>query len=159
MRKSYTLRVILFAFFFTSCGEHTSSTTGEDGESHIQKVSSDANGPAAETIDTMSPGKMTGTYSGNLPCGDCEGIKTALSLKRDDTFVLNTEYLGKNTTDIQVVGTYSYDDQSNIITLENAADGPSKFLYENGGIWILDQNANRIEGEYSNRYLLTKNFE
>lgn len=159
MRKSYTLRVILFAFFFTSCGEHTSSTTGEDGESHIQKMSSDANGPAAETIDTMSPGKMTGTYSGSLPCGDCEGIKTALSLKRDDTFVLNTEYLGKNTTDIQVVGTYSYDDQSNIITLENAADGPSKFLYENGDIWILDQNANRIEGEYSNRYLLTKNFD
>lgn len=159
MRKSYTLRVILFAFFFTSCGEHTSSTTGEDGESHIQKMSSDANGPAAETIDTMSPGKMTGTYSGSLPCGDCEGIKTALSLKRDDTFVLNTEYLGKNTTDIQVVGTYSYDDQSNIITLENAADGPSIFLYENGDIWILDQNANRIEGEYSNRYLLTKNFD
>jgi len=159
MRKSYTLHAILFAFFFTSCGEPTSSTTGADGESLIQKQSSDANGPAAETLDTMSPGEMTGTYSGTLPCGDCEGIETALSLKGDDTFVLNTEYLGKDATDIQVVGTYSYDEQSNIITLENAAEGPSKFLYENGNIWILDQNANRIEGEYSNRYLLTKNFE
>lgn len=159
MKKSYTLHAILFAFFFTACGENTSTTTGEDGESLIQKQSASANGPAPEMIDTMSPEEMTGTYSGKLPCGDCDGIETSLSLKGDQTFVLNTGYLGKDATDIQVVGTYNYDEQSNIITLENAADGPSKFLYENGKIWQLNQDSKKIQGEYADRYLLTKNFD
>lgn len=159
MKKSYTLHAILFAFFFTSCGEPTSSTTGEDGESLIQKQSAEVNGPAVETIDDMSPGEMTGTYSGVVPCGDCDGIKTSLSLVDDGTFILNREYLGKDATDLQVTGTYEYDEQSQIVTLENAADGPSKFLMLNGDIWLLDQNSNRIQGDLADQYVLTKNFE
>lgn len=159
MKKSYTLHAILFAFFFTSCGEPTSTTTGEDGESLIQKQSAAANGPASETIKTMSPEEMTGTYSGVIPCGDCDGIKTSLSLKDDDTFILKREYLGKDATDLQVTGIYEYDEQSQMITLENTADGPSKFLMENGKIWLLDQNSNKIQGELADKYVLTKNFE
>jgi uncharacterized lipoprotein NlpE involved in copper resistance len=159
MKKSYTLHAILFAFFFTSCGEPSSSTTGEDGESLIQKQSAAANGPASETLNTMNSGEMTGTYSGVLPCGDCDGIKTSLSLKDDDTFILNREYLGSEATNLQVAGNYEYDEQSQMITLENPADGPSKFLMLNGELWQLDKNSNRIEGDLADKYVLIKNFE
>lgn len=159
MKKSHAIRVILFTFFFTACGEPTNSTTGADGESLIQKQSASANGPASETMNNMSPGEMTGTYSGMLPCGDCDGIKTSLSLKDDDTFILNREYLGSKAKNLQVAGNYEYDEKSQMITLENSADGPSKFLMVNGDLWQLDKNSNRIEGDFANRYVLSKNFE
>jgi uncharacterized lipoprotein NlpE involved in copper resistance len=159
MKKSYTLHAILFAFFFTACSEPSSTSTGEDGESLIQTQSAIANGPSSETIEVMSPGEMTGTYTGVMPCGDCDGIKTSLSLKEDDTFILDREYIGKEATNLQVVGTYNYDDQSQMITLENVADGPSKFLILNGEIWLLDVNSNRMQGDLADHYVLTKNFE
>lgn len=159
MKKSYTIHAILFAFFFTACSEPSSTSTGEDGESLIQKQSAEANGPAIETIDAMSPGEMTGTYSGVIPCADCEGIKISLSLKDDNTFMMNSEYLGKEATDLQVVGSYQYDEPSNIITLENTSNGPTKFLLEDGKVSMLDQNSNKIEGDLADKYILTKNFK
>ncbi len=156
MKNSSILQAIFFAFFLTACSEPTNKTQGSDGESLIQKQDNSVNGPAPEMVDTMSESSFTGTYSGELPCADCEAIKTSLSLQGDRTFVLNMEYLGSEASDIQVVGTYNYNEQSQVITLENAADGPSKFLYENGKIWQLDQNEDKIKGDLADRYVLTK---
>jgi uncharacterized lipoprotein NlpE involved in copper resistance len=36
-----------------------------------------------------------GVYKGVLPCADCEGIETRLSLQRDGDFERTTRYLGK----------------------------------------------------------------
>ncbi len=39
--------------------------------------------------------KYTGTFAGTLPCADCSGIETKLTLKKDNTYVLETVYKGK----------------------------------------------------------------
>ena len=36
-----------------------------------------------------------GTYTGTLPCADCEGIKVTITLNKDQTFVSKDIYLGK----------------------------------------------------------------
>ena len=36
-----------------------------------------------------------GTYEGILPAADCEGIRTALTLNNDNTYVLRSEYIGE----------------------------------------------------------------
>lgn len=56
----------------------------------------------------------SGTYEGILPCGDCEGIKTRLTLNDNHTYVLTEQYL-KNS---QVIpgetyqGTFTFDKQN-----------------------------------------------
>jgi copper homeostasis protein (lipoprotein) len=37
-----------------------------------------------------------GNYQGILPCADCEGIKTQILLNKDLSYVLETQYLGKD---------------------------------------------------------------
>ena len=36
-----------------------------------------------------------GTYEGTLPAADCEGIKTTLTLNKDKTYILRSEYIGE----------------------------------------------------------------
>lgn len=39
--------------------------------------------------------QLAGTYEGTLPCADCEGIRTSLTLDAGGTYTLQREYLGK----------------------------------------------------------------
>nr|WP_246386581.1 copper resistance protein NlpE [Rufibacter quisquiliarum] len=36
---------------------------------------------------------LVGTYSGTVPCGDCEGIYTSLTLQPDQKYLLIEEYI------------------------------------------------------------------
>lgn len=55
-----------------------------------------------------SPSDTTVTYSGTLPCADCEGIVTELTLQRlpENHFILKETYQGKNQT-LPSQGTYT----------------------------------------------------
>ncbi len=39
-----------------------------------------------------------GEYKGVVPCADCEGIETSLTLNMDQSYQLSTIYLGKDAT-------------------------------------------------------------
>ena len=49
-----------------------------------------------------------GIYKGVLPCADCQGIATALTLNNDNTYVLTTKYLGKDSVGHQEKGNFSW---------------------------------------------------
>lgn len=95
-----------------------------------------------------------GEYRGVIPCADCEGIKTSLSLKADGSYRKGSLYLGKSDSVYIEQGKFSWDAKSGRIMLE----GPSKlqFLVGEGHVEQLDQAGNRIESKLNYSYLLYK---
>lgn len=77
---------------------------------------------------------ITGVYSGVVPCDDCDGIYTKLSLKDDSSFVLLTSYLGKDVNFFGKQGIYKWDAKSKRVILisEGDEDGTTEFVIEDG---------------------------
>lgn len=97
-----------------------------------------------------------GTYTGTLPCVDCEGIETVIELKQDNTYRINTTYLGKGSNNaFNSEGTFSWNNEGNSITLLNE-DEPNQYFVGENVLFHLDMEGNRITGNQADRYRLEK---
>ncbi len=115
--------------------------------------------PIAKTDshDSQNSLDWAGTYEGTLPCADCEGIETTLALNDDLTYQMNTNYLGRNDAlEEETSGTFSWDENGAVITLENKAEAENSFKIGEGRIWALDSNGDMITGDLANHYILKK---
>lgn len=97
-----------------------------------------------------------GTYSGVVPCADCEGIATTLSLRDDKTYRLSTLYEGKSTEPFVREGTFSWYDNGSKVRLEGIRDGADKYLVGEDVLFQLDLEGNRITGDLADKYQLRK---
>ncbi len=100
-----------------------------------------------------------GTYSGITPCASCEGIKTLLTLKRDNRYILESEYLGRSDKTFIEQGVFEWHSGGSKITLiDDPADKePGKqFLVGENQLFMLDSAGNRIVGALADSYRLVK---
>lgn len=96
-----------------------------------------------------------GVYEGTLPCADCEGIKTQLTVNDDNTFVLVSDYLGEEDAKFEDKGTYSIENGEILITQDE--DGEQKYYkLQEGSLAQLDADKKLIEGDMAPFYVLTK---
>ncbi|MBA9075386.1 copper resistance protein NlpE [Rufibacter quisquiliarum] len=59
-----------------------------------QKKETDQQQPGAAAVEEPAHEMaLVGTYSGTVPCGDCEGIYTSLTLQPDQKYLLIEEYI------------------------------------------------------------------
>lgn len=117
--------------------------------------------PITETQHTeaMGDNSMTsldwdGTYEGELPCADCEGIKTIVTINQDNTYVIKEIYLGKDATAFETKGTFKWDDKGQKIIFSDVNRHPY-FVGENT-LTLLDANGNKIKGDLEKFYILDK---
>jgi uncharacterized lipoprotein NlpE involved in copper resistance len=96
-----------------------------------------------------------GSYSGVLPCADCEGISTEVILVDESQFIRRTQYLGADDMVFEESGIYTWDEAGNTITLEGAHE-PNRYFVSENRIFHLDMDGNRIEGELADQYILVK---
>ena len=116
-------------------------------------------GISNEEMEVLSDNSMTsldweGTYEGILPCGDCDGIKTIISINKDNTYVTKEIYEGKSDSAFETKGTFKWDDKGQKITLSNSKRHPY-FVGENMLIH-LDKDGNKITGDLEKQYVLKK---
>ena len=96
-----------------------------------------------------------GTYSGILPCADCDGIETELSLNAESEFVLISEYIDRSIVDT-VKGTFTW--EGNNIKLESQQDEmPLLFKVEENQLRQLHLDGAQVTGELAQHYVLHKN--
>ena len=69
-----------------SGAEVTTTETKTDSIASVAPVTDDGHN-AQNSLD------WAGTYEGTLPCADCPGIKTTITLKDDNTYTISEEYL------------------------------------------------------------------
>lgn len=97
-----------------------------------------------------------GTYQGVLPCADCPGIKTVLTLTPDLEFTKQTRYLERGDTVFTDKGTFAWDRSGQIITLDN--EPSEKYFVGENRLWMLDDKGNKITGSLAENYIMEKVF-
>jgi len=93
-----------------------------------------------------------GVYEGVLPCANCPGIQTRLTLNRDETFELSTLYLDRDKAPRIVRGRFSWQPSGNAITLD-AQHGGQQFMVGEGRLAQLEAGAAPVWPQQPNRVL------
>lgn len=98
-----------------------------------------------------------GVYQGVIPCADCEGIKTRLTLMKSGEFSRTTTYLGKEETGRTESGTFQWNDAGSVVTLDLGDGQTQRYQVGENQLFHLDLEGNRITGDLAENYILVKN--
>ena len=77
-----------------------------------------------------------GTYEGVLPCADCPGTKTRLTLNYDGSYRLVTQAQGSQNAEKTVSGVFTWQPSGNAITLDERG-GRQQFSVGEGRLTVL----------------------
>ena len=99
-----------------------------------------------------------GTYEGTMPCADCSGIETMLTISEDNSYIITQSYQGKGGQIFEEKGLFQWDETGSIITLQREGEESKFHQYRVGEnvLFKLDSNGNRINGDLSEFYILKK---
>lgn len=121
--------------------------------SGCQPASPPATVPAGDSSRTSLD--WAGTYAGTLPCADCEGIRTTLTLTQAGSYTLTETYQGKDGKPFVTRGKFVWDDAGAMIRLGPEAHD-AKFKVGEGRLWHLDRDGKVIVGALADYYVLTR---
>lgn len=144
--KIYFLTSVLLSVLLMACGNKSTAEKEKANEKEIDTHT------AQNSLDWQ------GIYKGLLPCADCEGIETSLSLQDDLSYTLRTKYSGKDETANEVSGKFEWNTNGNTITLNgiNPQEQPSQYFVGENKLIQLDLEGKKIEGELASNYELAK---
>ncbi len=93
MKRKLLLLAVLSPFAFAACKPQTPpepmATASEAAPADEPAPADDADPPSEAPFDTKG---FAGVFSGTLPCADCPGIDTEITLNRDGTYTLHQVY-------------------------------------------------------------------
>ena len=101
-----------------------------------------------------------GTYRGILPCADCSGILTEITLDENMNFTKQAYYVGKSPESDneahEIEGTFSWREDGNTIRLEgmNPDEMPTIYQVGENRLFQFDLEGNRITGDLADKYIL-----
>ncbi len=132
----------------------TSCKQTEDTKENLQEASElQASDPIHNSKNSLD---YLGTYTGILPCADCEGIETTVTLIDEQNYTLSMRYLGKEYEAETEQGSYHWNDEGSIITLERDDDLVHHYKVGENMLIRLDQQQQVIEGDLADFYRLKK---
>ncbi|WP_142713838.1 copper resistance protein NlpE N-terminal domain-containing protein [Fodinibius sediminis] len=109
-----------------------------------------------ERRSSAPPTEIAGTtYSGIIPCADCEGILYELALHEDQHYESSSIYLGKSSRPFTETGSYAIRDDS-ILVLEERSGGERYFMIDDSTLVMRDRNKEKITGSLAARYILNR---
>jgi len=101
-----------------------------------------------------------GTYFGQLPFKEGDGIEARLRLREDSTFVFHTEYHGRNDAlEEEFTGKVVWEKSASEtrLTLVGKIGGyPSQYLMQDSVLIQLDSKGQKIDGPLAKRYWLKR---
>lgn len=143
-------------FIFAGCTEESPKV---DPETHLKDTSTEQTTTEIKTSDSHTSETSldwAGTYTGVMPCADCEGIETVLTLNQDDTYSMEMTYLGKNVDPFAEKGTFKWSDDGKKVTLINDEGTGTQFLVGENIVTQLDGDGNLITGDMAEKFILKK---
>ncbi len=97
-----------------------------------------------------------GTYAGTVPCADCQGIATSITLNQDLTYKISTVYKGKTMKFYENSGKFTWNDAGSTVLLEGITNAPNSYLVAENKLIQLDMEGQRITGALADKYILMK---
>ena len=134
---------LIVVLFFIQC-THIAKKTNTGPTSVLDKHNS------ANSLD------WHGTYKGIIPCADCEGIETEITLTQALEYSKKSNYLDKNGNILVEKGSFTWNSAGNTITLLGIKDKPNQYFIGENKIEQLDMLGNKIARNVADSYILTK---
>lgn len=102
------------------------------------------------------PTDWPGIYLGFIPCADCIGINTTLALNKNNSYVLVTQYVKKSDREFVEKGRYTWDKDSQKITLipKNGSGQSQQYSVGENTLTQLDSKGMFISGKLAQKYVL-----
>ena len=98
-----------------------------------------------------------GTYEGILPAADCEGIRTALTLNNDNTYVLRSEYIGEKDAIFESKGSYHFINGRLMELAQSSSNEKSYYKILDGSKVMLSEKEGTVnQGVLAEYYILKK---
>lgn len=110
--------------------------------------------PAEAAHNSQNSLDWNGTYEAVVPCADCPGIKTSLTLNKDKTFTITEEYIERNSKNNDK-GTFDWDATGSVITL-NGKSAKYKYKVGENKLFQLDMDGKEIDGPNKDLYIFHK---
>jgi heat shock protein HslJ len=101
-----------------------------------QKQSAPTASKVVDMHNSQNSLDWAGVYEGTTPCADCPGIKTRLTLNRDGTYELMTQYLERPVAPATVRGRFTWHANGNEIVLD-AQGGNQAYAVGEGRLFML----------------------
>ncbi|ESU29149.1 copper resistance lipoprotein NlpE [Flavobacterium limnosediminis JC2902] len=96
-----------------------------------------------------------GTYKGIIPCADCPGIETNLTLNKDKTYSLSVLYQDRDKKPTITKGSFTWDSTGSNIKLDKAG-AETQYKVKEGSLVMLDREGKEIESALKSHYVLHK---
>lgn len=117
-------------------------------------------GPTAPIMFNSDSSALSwvGSYKGVIPCADCNGIATEVTLFEDQSYSWGYKYLGKSDEVVEFKGFFEWEAQGKIVVFKDANTGDvlNRFKLEENCLRMLDKEGKKIEGDLAQNYLLYK---
>lgn len=99
-----------------------------------------------------------GVFYGYLPCSDCNGIKTTLSLKQNNNYLIVTQYARESSREYFEKGKYDWNEETKSVILTSNKDSTiRKYNIEDEGTLIqLNNDGSKFTGRDADRYILRR---
>lgn len=149
--KLFLLTLVILTWSCKPNSEKSQDQTTENETNPTEEtVVPDASSTSENSLD------YEGTYTGIIPCADCEGIKTTLVLFYDDTYMKNVRYLGKEDKGTTYEGDYTWNDKGSAITIYSSNGDTQMYQVGENVLFHLNRDGERITGDLAEKYMLPR---
>lgn len=156
-----SLPLISFCALFLTFPSAMAKTDTESQEQYLRarvKSHQQQSDHAAHIAPIDKSKDFHGVFYGFLPCKDCNGIKTTLSLKQNNNYLLVTQQARESSREFYEKGKYSWNDENRTVVLTPRKEAAARqYFIENEGTLIqLNSDGTRITGDDEDRYILRR---
>jgi uncharacterized lipoprotein NlpE involved in copper resistance len=136
------------------------ASCGTDQKESQTEAATDTVKTEVVTVAPTPPPVTTEHYAGTLPCADCAGIQTELTLKSDSTWAMHIIYdkrpaKGPGSNEFSEEGKWMMHG-ADTVHLMGRKEAPSMYLKTDSSLIQLDMKGKRIEGKLASKYVLKK---
>ncbi len=151
MHYIYIARILMLVIFMASCAPDETPDNGNQPVAVPTEENASLDGHnSRNSLD------WAGTYSGVLPCADCPGIDTVVTLHSDGTYERSMLYIDEAFIPQKANGTFTWNDVGNKIELNTEGDETVKYHVGENQLFHLDGDGQRITGSLAAHYVLHK---
>lgn len=148
----YIFLSLFSLLFFTACKNNSDNSQAE------VELPVEYN-PLVSGDNSRNSLDWAGTYSGVLPCSDCRGVETYLTINSDNTYEIKRRYLTSDVDSIEEVetrGTFVWNELGSTITLKELQEDVPELKVGELFLIPIDANGFELKAEPGNNFKLLK---
>jgi hypothetical protein len=160
-KQSKQYRMLIFFNILLSVNIAMAATDQADQEKLLKaRVMSRQQDPdhAAHLNPVDKSLEFHGVFYGYLPCKDCDGIKTTLSLKQNNNYLLVTQPAKESSKEFYEKGKYSWNDENHTVVLTSRNDSSIRQyrIKDEGTLILLNSDGTQMTRDKAESYTLRR---